>query len=217
MTTSPSISAKPTRSPVPGTLSALVAWTGLCVFLIGLLEAKMGGAPFAADWMSSGLWALGAGALLSAILGGFGFFRAGKSAIICLGVSPFLIFGLFIYWRMNVSEAQHYACMEENDGHACRVLAEVRAKRGHSADAVVLMEQGCTLGDARSCRALGGQIHRHPELHETSAEEWFSRACDLGDGLGCDRAGQLTRSSDPERARIYFERGCAAGYASSCH
>lgn len=205
------------RTPIPGILTALIAWTGLCFGLVGVLEVNSTGSAFGMTWIQWGFAACGVGVLASVALLPLGYFRLGKSAIVTLGVSPFLIFGLFIYWRMNVSDAQRVRCFESDDAEACRVLAEVRAKRGHSEDAVGLMLKGCSLEDARSCRALGGQLNRYPDLHEEPALVYFSKACDLGDGLGCDRAGQLTRTSDPEAARVFFARGCEAGFLSSCH
>lgn len=205
------------RTPIPGVLTTLVAWTSLCVTLIGWLEAETGHATFAEVWIQRGLIGVGVGVLLTAIVAYFGYFRLGKSAIIWVGASPFIVFALFIQWRKTVSEDQRLRCFERNEAEACRILSEVRAKRGHPEDAVSLMLHGCELGDARSCRALGGQLQRRPALHTSTALDAFSRACDLGDGLGCDRAGQLVRADSPDAAAEFFARGCAAGYASSCH
>ena len=205
------------RTPIPGVLTALLAWVGLLFVLVGLLDSQTEHSEFARTWVLDGGIAVAIGALATVILARLGFFRAGKSAVIALGLSPFLIFGLFIFWRMNVSGEQRAHCFQRDDAEACRVLAEVRAKRGHAEDAVALFEHGCALGNGPACRALGGQVNRNAALHAQPPLHWFSRACELGDGLGCDRAGHLTRTSDLDASKAFFERGCDLGYLSSCH
>jgi len=48
----------------------------------------------------------------------------------------------------------------------------------------------------------------------------FTRACDGFDPLGCIAAGKALRATkqpaDAERARVYFERACAAGVDDGC-
>jgi TPR repeat protein len=50
--------------------------------------------------------------------------------------------------------------------------------------------------------------------------EWFSKACDGFNSLGCVQAGKQLRTSkqaaDLDRARVYFERACAAGDEDAC-
>lgn len=49
---------------------------------------------------------------------------------------------------------------------------------------------------------------------------WLSKACDGFDPLGCIAAGKALRATkkpdDAERARVYFERACAAGVDEGC-
>lgn len=49
---------------------------------------------------------------------------------------------------------------------------------------------------------------------------WLSKSCDGFDPLGCIAAGKALRATkkpdDAERARIYFERACAAGVDEGC-
>src|SRR5207248_971896 len=52
------------------------------------------------------------------------------------------------------------------------------------------------------------------------ALEWRTKACEGFEPLGCISAGKQLRLSskpdDKERARVYFERACAAGVADGC-
>ena len=52
------------------------------------------------------------------------------------------------------------------------------------------------------------------------ALEWFAKACDGFDPLGCIAAGKAlgatAQPADAERARVYFERACAAGVDDGC-
>ena len=52
------------------------------------------------------------------------------------------------------------------------------------------------------------------------ATEWFVKACEGFDPVGCISAAQALRASgkkdDAERARVYFERACAAGIEDGC-
>jgi hypothetical protein len=49
---------------------------------------------------------------------------------------------------------------------------------------------------------------------------WFGKACDGFDPLGCIAAGKALRATkkpdDADRARVYFERACAAGVDDGC-
>jgi MYXO-CTERM domain-containing protein len=49
---------------------------------------------------------------------------------------------------------------------------------------------------------------------------WLGKACDGFDPLGCIAAGKALRATkkpdDAERARVYFERACAAGVDDGC-
>ncbi len=52
------------------------------------------------------------------------------------------------------------------------------------------------------------------------ALEWLSKACEGFDPLGCVHAGTALRATgkpaDADRARVYFERACAAGVEDGC-
>ena len=53
-----------------------------------------------------------------------------------------------------------------------------------------------------------------------AALAWFSKSCDGFDPLGCIAAGKALRATrkaaDGERARVYYERACAAGVEDGC-
>ncbi|MFN0250915.1 MAG: hypothetical protein ACKV2T_28840 [Kofleriaceae bacterium] len=53
-----------------------------------------------------------------------------------------------------------------------------------------------------------------------AALEWFGKACDGFDPLGCIAAGKALRATkkpeNADRARVYFERACAAGVDDGC-
>lgn len=53
-----------------------------------------------------------------------------------------------------------------------------------------------------------------------AALEWLKKSCDGFDPLGCIAAGKALRATrkpdDAERARVYFERACAAGVDDGC-
>jgi TPR repeat protein len=52
------------------------------------------------------------------------------------------------------------------------------------------------------------------------ATEWFVKACEGFDPVGCISAATALRATkkkdDAERARVYFERACAAGIDDGC-
>lgn len=53
-----------------------------------------------------------------------------------------------------------------------------------------------------------------------AATEWFAKACDGYDPMGCLDAGtafaQLAGSANRDRAKLYFERACGAGVEAGC-
>lgn len=208
----------PSGSPTPNALNiaaALVAWLGAQVVMVGMFDQWMVDTATGDTFVVLGttICLLGSFALgvqkLRAPIG------ARRLWILCLGLMPITMFLLFLTWRISISGEQRSAC-EANDAVACRELAERRAKRGKTEDAIGLFERACALNDARGCRELGGQARLMPALAQMEPVAYFQKACALGDGLGCDRAAQALRATSPEESQKFFQRGCDLGYASSC-
>jgi len=75
----------------------------------------------------------------------------------------------------------------------------------------------CSTGDG--CYAAGVAQERERAIKR--AADLYERGCDLGDGLSCNRLGELHRDGkgvkpDDAQARSLFERGCQLGSSSAC-
>lgn len=198
-----------------GIASALIAWFGAQLAAVGVfdrlfVDSDTGGTFIyvGAAICMAGTFVLGMQKLKRPV-------GAVKLWLLCVGLMPITMFILFIGWRIALSTENIEKC-ENGDAVACRTVAEIRAKRGKSDDAIRLYERGCELQDARSCRALGGQANKEPDKVSESALSYYLKACELSDGLGCDRAANMLRQEDPERAQELFERACGLEYVSAC-
>lgn len=203
---------------VPATrnvLAAFVAWLGAQIAIVGLFDHWMVDTATGDRFVLIGTSIC----LLGSFVLGIQRLRAPVGAkrlwILCLGLTPITMFGLFIAWRIAISGEQRADCVEGN-AVACRELAERRAKRGKTEDAIGLFERACAMNDARACRELGGHALRSPGAAQEDSLVYFRKACDLDDALGCNRAGQALETSAPAESQAFFRRGCDLGYASSC-
>jgi len=198
-----------------GIASALVAWFGVQLAAVGGFDAAFVGSLTGERfiWLGASLCMLGTFALgmqkLKRPVG------AAKLWLLSIGLMPITMFLLFLAWRIALSVENRAAC-DEGDPVACRTVAQVRAKRGKTEDAISLYERGCELNDARSCRELGGQARILPDKVSATSFEFYEKACDLGDALGCDRAANMLRQDEPERAQALFQKACDLGYLSAC-
>lgn len=198
-----------------GIASSLVAWFGAQIMAVGFFDAAFVGSvtgdrfiTFGAVLCGLGSFALGMQKLKRPI-------GAGKLWLLCIGLMPITMFALFIGWRITLS-IEHRAACADGDAVACRTVAELRAKKNKTEDAIGLFERGCALNDARSCRELGGQARLAPDRVSATAFEFYEKACTLDDGLGCDRAANMLRDEDPARANELFTKACALEYFASC-
>lgn len=209
------VSPPPVQPNAVGIASALVAWLGAQIAAVGMFDhafvESLTGERFIWIGVSlcmAGTFVLGMQKLKRPV-------GAGKLWLLAIGLMPITMFLLFLAWRITLSVENRAACAE-GDAVACRTVAEIRAKRGKTEDAIALYERGCALNDARSCRELGGQARIAPDAVSATALEFYEKACSLDDALGCDRAANMLRESEPERAQVLFEKACDLGYLSSC-
>jgi len=123
------------------------------------------------------------------------------------------------------------ACIDDPFHHpeACQTLANVLEEtRGSAAE--IARHRNTALARATelakhnpSYMYLLGTFYRDgiaTVKDPTKALEWFSKACDGFDPVGCISAGRALeatgKNDDGERARVYFERACAAGIEDGC-
>ncbi len=86
-------------------------------------------------------------------------------------------------------------------------------------------EARCTAGDAESCYRLA-RMHSQGNgipVDEARAEQLFKRACDAGNGNGCNGLAFHFLEEDGERpwrdpaqAAALFDKGCRLGSAKAC-
>jgi TPR repeat protein len=96
-------------------------------------------------------------------------------------------------------------------------------RSGHSPQAAELYRRGAANGDADAALKLGLMIDDGAASRTAfgTAGQWFLRACDLGDEVGCHNVGVgfeygksgLERNYD--NARDYYERAASRGYIQS--
>ena len=100
---------------------------------------------------------------------------------------------------------------------------DTAARGGHSAQAADLYRRGAEQGDATAAFKLGRLLEegtlRDPAFG--SAGDWYLRACDLGDMVGCHNAGtgleygSLGLGKNIEKARSCYARAAERGYMQS--
>ena len=96
---------------------------------------------------------------------------------------------------------------KDGDGAACTALA-----RAHGDD-VVLLRQGCDLGDGEGCYRLGLALGNTPE-----GAAAYEQACDAGNAFACTNLGYIAQNGEGMRADLdlaarLYKRGCDG---SSC-
>ncbi len=130
------------------------------------------------------------------------------------------------------AEVQLRASCIDNPFHhpeACQTLASLlEQNKGSLAEIARLRNTALTRAtelakDNPSYMYLLGTLYRDGVAtvkDPAKALEWFVKACDGFDPVGCISAGTALRETrkkeDTERARVYFERACAAGIEDGC-
>lgn len=208
------------RPSVIAIFAILVASVGVQVFALATFDLQRFDSAFAPTMQLTGLVAVALG--VTTLLLELRRQRRGVGALItlALGTAPLVFVFVFFNWRGMQADEQIEACLTGDAPVACRLIGERTAKRGRPEDALLYLRHGCEGGDARACRTFGGQALRYTDLVDANAPmtalDAFVRACDVDDGMGCDRAAHLLRSTDAARSQELYARGCALGYASSC-
>lgn len=194
--------------------AALATSIGLCLALIGWLDAAIFSSAAGRVVGLAGTVMLVAGALSSATLFRSGRMTASTLLIVFLGTLPFAGFGGFLWWQIQLSKERSAAC-EAGDADACLAFGVRKVRRGERDAAMPRLRRACELGKAEGCFMAGGIAPR------ATGVEWLARACNLSDARGCAKAAQLLRTgdgvtSDASRACMLAARGCASGHAPSC-
>lgn len=195
--------------------AALITWGGVQIAGVGLFDRTNFGTNVGERMILAGALICLVGVIALAVIRLRGPVRVKKLAFLSLTLTPLTLFPLFIVWRIMFSMELIDDC-DAGDAIACRTVATTRVKRGRTSEGIELYKKGCALNDARSCRELAGQAQKYPDSVEESAAEIYSKACDLGDEIGCNRAGSLLRNEDPQRAKALFQKACDLGYESAC-
>jgi hypothetical protein len=200
----------------------MIGVTGMVAWGIGALD-QFAGATASGEQLAA--WGRPVGVV--GLIVGFALKPRGSGTLrkllaISVGLWPFLAFGLFLRWQINMSEEQRSAC-EAGDHRSCERLAIRREKRGRFEDAQPLFERACGGGIARACYNAGAMLRdgRGVERSTERAAALFRTGCDGDDALSCQLLGQLLKRGDglPRdlvEARRLFDRACTAGLASAC-
>lgn len=101
---------------------------------------------------------------------------------------------------------------QAGEGRACHYVA----RRSENASRKVWwLEQGCKVGDARSCASLAGRLRMGEGVFEDDEEalRLSLEACDQGFGEACTQAGAMIEygeglAKDPDRAVREYQRAC---------
>ncbi|MCD8338617.1 MAG: sel1 repeat family protein, partial [Burkholderiales bacterium] len=121
---------------------------------------------------------------------------------------------------------------ELKDGQACANLAGLYAT-GNGVEqsnpkAVEYFVKGCDLNAIEACLVIGNTLFSEKDLKPKAIQvNAFIKACELGSGEGCDKAGQcftvpyngkvgINGSNQPEKAVEYFKRSCELKYLEGC-
>jgi MYXO-CTERM domain-containing protein len=134
--------------------------------------------------------------------------------------------------RARAEQALRAACTSEAYmlPDACRELAELLERGGSGNAGEIARIRTTAFARAKELAAdnpyfmyvLGTFFAEGVATVKDPAQalDWFGKACDGFDPLGCIAAGKALRATkkpdDSERARVYFERACAAGVDDGC-
>lgn len=94
--------------------------------------------------------------------------------------------------------------------------AELRRKAGLG---IAEHEKACAVDDAVSCAALATayQVGEDKEADPAKAQEFFEKACLLGNGSSCiDAADTYLDKGDDDKAKPLLDAGCKADHDDSC-
>lgn len=126
------------------------------------------------------------------------------------------------------------ACTGANDAVRCEAVydylsAERERAEGKKADRFLadmrlMADTGCAAGNGWLCTEIG---YSHSEGTNGRAQDnalslqYHLRACDLGNGLGCARAGQVYAAgrgvvTDKDAASRFYVKGCGLGSSTAC-
>lgn len=120
------------------------------------------------------------------------------------------------------------ACTEHSDGQACLVASVAHGQAltvPHDDAAMEAFElRACDLGVGLACEYYANNFRHSDRADELErAHEYYDRACRLGRGRSCTRAGYTLLKPDPtgepadaRTALRYLRRACEAGEAWSC-
>ena len=194
---------------------ALLTWGGVQIAGVGLFDRANFGSDMGQRLITTGIVLVVIGLIGLSLIRLRGPLHAKKLWFLTIGLTPLTLFPIFIVWRILFSMELIEEC-DDWDAIACRTVATTRVKRGRTPEGIDLYKKGCALDDARSCRELAGQAQKYPDAVEQTAQEIYAKSCALGDAIGCNRAGQLLRDEDLERAMVFFSKACEMEYVSAC-
>lgn len=206
------------RRSLFASLAATVGTAGLFALSIGGLDIAI--APL--DGPSATGQALLRGGAIAAALGITAWLAGaatsrrarGRSAIVAVGIWPFLTFGLFIGWRIGVAGEQAELC-EAGEVQACYDLGRRKQRRGKPDEARHWFALGCDGGVGSACLGLAAVT---PAAEERGAA--LRAGCAIDSGEACDRLGRMLRAGDldgpADEADRVTRRACELGVASAC-
>lgn len=194
--------------------AALATSIGLCLAVIGWLDAATFGSAAGSVVRWAGVAMMCGGGLSAAALFRAGRMTASTLLIVFLGTLPFAGFGGFLWWQVQLAKERSAAC-EAGNTEACIAYGVRKVRRGEVDAAMPRLRRACDLGNANGCFMAGGLAPR------ATGVEWLAKACTLGDGRGCAKAAQLLRTgdgvaADTARACKLASSGCASQHAPSC-
>jgi membrane associated rhomboid family serine protease len=97
-------------------------------------------------------------------------------------------------------------------------VGQLEEDAGELGAARVDYRTACDLGDHIACTRLGALLelgHGGP-VDAAGAAELYEKACALGDAYGCADRGRQLETTEPARAKVLLERGCAGGVSDAC-
>ena len=126
------------------------------------------------------------------------------------------------------------ACLQSDNHLACEQVydylfaemedAEAKKVDEFLPDLRLIADKGCTSGNGWLCTEIGRSLSKGDMGRSEDpllALEYHVQACDLGNGLGCARAGMMHQmgkvvEEDEAQAAAYYLKGCALGGMDGC-
>lgn len=116
------------------------------------------------------------------------------------------------------------ACVDRNDGVACRRAALAAIERHDDEAAVRLADLACGHGHLPGCKTLGWLYENGRGVGRdfARARALYGRACDGGEFSACKSLGLLLDTGqggaiDRRRAAALYQRACDAGELDACN